>query len=56
MLRYMTRTHLDSLEALAGKPLALPPPQRIPSRRGGTVEVWTLETVRAAIVAAWLTQ
>lgn len=56
MLRYMTRTHLDSLEALAGKRLSLPPPRRIPSRRGGTVEVWELETVRAAILAEWLTQ
>lgn len=56
MLRYLTRVHLDALETLAGKPLALPPGERIPSRRGGTVEIWPLETVRAAIVAAWLTQ
>ena len=53
-MQYVTREHIRVLETLAGKTLPLPPPQRVQSRRGGIVEVWEVGTVRAAIVAAWL--
>lgn len=54
-MRYITRAHVRALEALAGKPLKLPAPTMAETRRGGRVEAWPLEVVRAAIVAAWIT-
>ena len=54
-MEYVTRDHIRALEALAGKELPLPAPMVVQSRRGGTVQVWELATVRAAMVAAWLT-
>ena len=54
-MEYVTREHIRTLEALAGKELPLPAPVVVQSRRGGTVDVWELATVRAALVAAWLT-
>lgn len=55
-MQYVTREHIRALETLAGKSLPLPEPRLVQSRRGGTVEVWDTDTVRAAIVAAWLSE
>ena len=54
-MEYVTREHIRALEALASKELPLPEPIVVQSRRGGAVDVWELATVRAALVAAWLT-
>lgn len=54
-MHYLTRVHVDALERLAGKPLPLPVPEVMPTRRGGAVEAWKVATVRAAIIAAWIT-